>query len=300
MLRPTLAASLDCEQDIWDMFLIFKELWLSEKKDGIRGIKSSGKLWSREAKLIPNKRVQRALSDVPDGMDGEIMFIIDGDYDLHPPLEHINSVVTSDDKPWPKRWEPMFFGFDYQLMAHQYYWARYHEMIARWADNPDRPFRIITQTPMYSAEKVIERFNKIVKAGGEGICLRSPNTKYKEGRSTVNDACLLRFKKLMRDVATIWGFTPRERHVGEQERNAFGLAKRGTKKADLEEVEEIGALLGIHETLGRFKVGSGFTSDQRRKYFLKGTSLVGRQFLFEYRDTTHKGVPRNPIFKELI
>lgn len=300
MMRPTLACSLDTEQDIEDLFLIHNEIWLSEKKDGIRGIKSSNRLWSREAKLIPNRRLQRALSDVPNGLDGEIMFIIDGQDGVHPPLEHINSIVTSDNAQWPKRWTPMFYAFDFQVMHRMYYWARYMEMVARWADHPDKPYRVITQQPVYSAKKVIQLFNKVVNAGGEGICLRSPNTKYKEGRSTFNDACLLRFKKLMRERATIWGFTPLERHVGPQKRNAFGLAKRDGKKGNLEQVEELGALLGVHETLGRFKVGSGFTADQRRKYYLKGEKLVGREFLFEYRDTTHKGVPRNPTFIELL
>lgn len=295
MIRPTLAASIDTEDQIKELIRQFGGLYLSEKKDGIRGIISSGKIWSREAKPIPNRRLQKVFANLPEGLDGEIMFHID-DKPIHPPLEYINSVVTSKDLMWPKRWIPMFYAFDIQGLNGPF-WRRYRVLktLPITAN-----LRVVEQVRTDGLSEILWKFNKIVKHGGEGICLRNPNSLYKEGRATLNDGCLMRFKKLMRDTATIRGFTKLLRHTGKQDRNAFGLAKRDAKLSNLQEQEELGALLSIHDYFGHFKCGSGFTAEQRRKYYLKGEKLVGRQFVFEYRDLTHKGVPRNPVFIELL
>lgn len=297
MFRPTLAVSIDFEDQIGELLKRFETLFVSEKKDGIRGIADHG-MQSREAKRIPNKRIQHHFRHLPDGLDGEMMFWIDGMNGWHPPLEHINSVITSDDKPWPKRWTPMFHAFDYQYLngtfRERYKFLREHR--SRFPEI----LHVERQTEERTERDVLDIFDEVVESGGEGICLRNPDSYYKEGRSTLKDGCLMRLKKLIRDIAMVYGYTALERHVGAQKRNAFGLAKRDGKKENLETVEEIGALLAVHEKLGRFKVGSGFTADERKKFYLKGKKLVGKEFYFEYRDTTHKGVPRNPTFVRMV
>jgi DNA ligase 1 len=293
MIRPTLAASIDDESQILQALRDFGSLYMSEKFDGIRGITSSGQVWSREAKPIRNRHLQKIFKGLPEGLDGEIVFRIDNE-PIHPPLELINSVVTSYDMQWPRRWTPMFYAFDVQDVDLPYY-KRYDWIFGL---STLEHLHIVKQTKVFTMREIIPEFNKVVNRGGEGIILRNPKAKYKQGRSTLRDGVLMRFKRVRHGRATITGFTNLEKHIGVQDRNAFGLAKRDAKKSNMQQQAEIGALLGKHVTYGDIKVGSGFTAKQRKEYF--DVRNIGREFIFAYRDLTHKGVPRNPTFVEIL
>lgn len=297
MLRPLLACSIDDEEQIAELLRDHGSLFVSEKKDGIRGIKDRYGLRSREDKPIRNIHIQNYFADLPEGLDGEIMFDIDGE-EKHPPLEHINSVITSGMDKWPKRWVPRFYAFDIQRTGIPFH-TRF-EMLRdiQQRSKKDGPLKVLYQWECSQLSTILRQFDNVVGYGGEGICLRAPNAYYKQGRSTLREAALLRFKPVKQGRATIFAMTPLERHVGVQDRNAFGLAKRDSKKSNMQEQDELGALLGRTE-FGNVKVGSGFTASQRIEYFNKFVKLVGREFIYEYRDLTHKGVPRNPTFVEL-
>lgn len=296
MIRPTLAASIDTEDQIVQCLKQFGELMISEKKDGIRAIVWRGKLHSREAKPIPNKHLQEYFRFLPEGLDGELMFWIDNQNGNHPPLEHINSIVTSRDTKWPKRWTPVFHAFDYQLLGGPF---RYRYEFLKEHQDRDSGLYIQPQIIVDNLISIISFFKAVTDKRGEGICLRNPNSLYKQGRSTLNDGCLMRFKKLMKGTATITGLTNLLKHKGQQDRNAFGLAKRDSKLSNLQAEKLLGALIGVCE-FGTVKVGSGFTAKQREFFWQMGDNLLDLEFEFEYRDLTHKGVPRNPTFVRML
>lgn len=298
MIRPTLAVSIDTEEQLAAVLKEHGSLFTSEKKDGIRAIVSSGVLMSRQNKPIPNMHVQKFFSGLPEGLDGELIFGIDG-YDIHPPLEQINSVVTSRTAEWPKRWRPMYCVFDHQehLTTERMPFHHRYSDIKSWCNKMRRAgVWFIPQFDLTTMFNIIEYFKAVIEAGGEGICLRSPRSPYKKGRSTLRDGCLMRFKKLIKDQAVVIDSYPLERHVGSATVNSFGLAQRDSKLTNLLKDEtQIGGLVCFHPLLGKFKVGSGFTAAQRKRFAKEGSP---RHIVFEYRDLTHKGVPRNATFVE--
>lgn len=265
---------------------------ISEKKDGIRTVFSSGRLMSRENKPIPNERLQKHFQGLPEGLDAELLFKIDG-WDVYPPLEHINSIVTSKDKEWPKRWTPVLSCFDWQTTDDPPFSMRYAQVKVVCEKCLRRPD--VEAIPHYRFDKAADAlhyFNVVTSSDGEGICLRNPNALYKSGRATLEGGELMRFKKLMQGEAIVFGSEPLQRHVGERASNSFGLAKRDSKLTNmLTDETRIGALLCSWRGI-KFKIGSGFTDVQRKTFAIKPPEFIN----FEYRDVTHKGVPRNATF----
>lgn len=302
MIRPLLAQSIDTEEQLAEVLRMHGSLCVSEKEDGIRTIVSSG-LRSREDKLIPNRHLQSFFRMIPEGIEGELMFKIDG-MDVHPPLEQINSIVTSRDLLWPKRWTPVLKAFDLQPKPGQVTNKSFRQRYKQIKDIR----RVLDKSPMYvgrmeviphhemdNVTEIMEYFRFIIERGGEGICLRNPEAYYKQGRATLRGGELMRFKKLMQGRAKVLTWEPLKRHIGEQKPNSFGLAKRDSRLTNLlTDYTTLGALVCRHSTLGEFKVGSGFTEAQRKSYAKYPPAYI----IFEYRDVTHKGVPRNPTFVE--
>lgn len=299
MIRPLLAASIDMEEELQEVLKTHGTLMVSEKKDGIRTCTEKGGLMSRTGELIRNQRIQEYFKrlHLPEGIEAELVFNIDT-YEVHPPLEHINSVVSSDNEQWPRRWTPCLYAFDWQM--DKPFIQRYRELKTIERAVYHESFRVLPQYEFGLTSHILAKFRFITQRGGEGICLRNKLAYYKSGRATLKGGELMRFKKLMRDTASIVGFTNLLTHIGEQEIDPFGLAKRGSKKVDLHAEEKLGALICNHPIFGEFKLGSGFTDTQRRNMWEFQSTLLHRKALFEYRDTTAKGKPRNPIFKELI
>jgi DNA ligase-1 len=298
MLRPLLACSLDTEDDIRVALDLHGSLMVSEKKDGIRASVSSGQLTSRAGKPITNPHLQKHFENLPEGLEGELVFTIDR-WDIHPPLNQINSIVSSGDM-WPRRWTPMFLCFDWTGPSRFPFRDRYR-LLKNECNNLRRAgVWFIPQFEFNTLIEIVTEFQRVTKYGGEGICLRNPNARYKSGRSTIKGGELMRFKKLMADKAEIVGLTKLLTHVGPQDRNVFGLAKRDKKKENRKETEQLGSFQCIHPIFGEFSVGSGFTDDQRTRYGRLGETLIGSDCWFEYRDVTDLGKPRNPVFKELI
>ena len=152
MRRPTLAVSIDSEEQLTKVIREHGTLMVSKKEDGIRACTDEFVLLSREGKRIPNKHLQKEFRLLPAGLEGELVFSIDGS-DKRPPLEHINSIVTSKSKHWPKRWEPRFCAFDWQprLGSSQTFRQRYKQLL-KLRDALDDPcFQVINQHEMNRA-----------------------------------------------------------------------------------------------------------------------------------------------------
>ncbi len=113
--------------------------------------------------------------------------------------------------------------------------------------------------------------------GFEGLILRAPDAYYQEKRATT----MMKLKPRSSDTYRITGF--------------------------LEEVSIQGELKGslgaftVADTDGRtFKVGSGFTAEQRRIYWREREKLVGCIVHVKYQALTDRGVPWFPVFMEVV
>lgn len=295
ILRPLLAQSADTEQDLTNLLKRFGYMYLSEKIDGIRAIKGSdGILYARSGKPIANRHIQKAAKYIPTGFDMEISFWIDNKRLRRPTLESIESVVNSKEDKWPGRWRPMFYVFDRQIPGtFEYRIVSLDDY--NTVDNIAIGLIIHSHFKVDKLQSILNIFKSIIDAGGEGIILRAPLGGYKQGRSTLSEGLMIRYKKVTIDTADVIGFESSKTHTGVIEVNPFGLAKRDKKKENLRALDQVGSLTCTHPKYGEFNVG-GLTDAQKLSFFRN----LPKRIAFKHRDVTHKGKPRNPSFDRVI
>lgn len=135
--------------------------------------------------------------------------------------------------------------------------------------------------PHYLADdfnQLMDHYKRFLAEGYEGIIVRHVDAPYVRKRATT----MMKFKETKSDIYLITGVV--EEHD-----------KKGNPKGSL------GALVckGDDETL--FKVGSGFTFDDRQQLWKDREELIGKFCLVKYQHLTPgREVPRFPIFCKII
>ena len=105
---------------------------------------------------------------------------------------------------------------------------------------------------------------KVLKQGGEGLMLRAPGSLYEYKRSKT----LLKVKKFFDAEAIVLEHIPgKGKHID----------RMGALKVKWSEIE--------------FKIGSGFTDEQR-----ESPPNIGETITFKYQELTRAGKPRFPVF----
>jgi DNA ligase 1 len=130
----------------------------------------------------------------------------------------------------------------------------------------------------------------------EGLVIRIPSGRYKCGRSTIAEGLMIKMKPHDDCEAEIVGTEELMRNTNVMQRDNFGRAKRSSSNSGLISGDTLGAIVAITPDGDVFKVGTGFTSEQRRELWGLRDSLVG--CLVKYKcDTAHtRMVPRSPVF----
>jgi DNA ligase-1 len=135
----------------------------------------------------------------------------------------------------------------------------------------------------------------------EGVILRGINSPYKFGRSTLAEGYLLKWKVLADGEARVKGFIAKEFNNNPQEISELGYAKRSSSKEGMIKLDTLGALLveGINGKFEgvTFKIGSGFTEEQRKEIWNNKETYRNKTLTYEYQPTGTKNKPRQPIFK---
>jgi DNA ligase-1 len=129
---------------------------------------------------------------------------------------------------------------------------------------------VLPQNRCGDEDDLMKRMDEVMAKGGEGLMLKKAGSLYTAGRTTD----LLKVKRFHDAEAVVTGHQPgKGRHDG-----VMGALE----------------LLDYPECKVAFKVGSGFTDEQRRNalhYFPVGTIIT-----YRYQELTNDGVPRFPTF----
>lgn len=160
--------------------------------------------------------------------------------------------------------EPEFVYHIFDLISDEMYYQRLQKLIHM--DN---------SVPTYfckNFESLIKNEEWFIKSGYEGAMIRSPHGLYKHGRSTENEGYLLKLKRFLDAEATI---------IGVEEL----IHKNGTKSN----------LLGSLVTKD-FKVGTGFTMEQRADLWTRKNEIIDMTFTYKYQELSKYGIPRFPVF----
>ena len=293
--KPMLAGTLPSENEAVMPTLA------TPKIDGIRALVVGGRLVSRTLKLIPNTFVRETLESLlPEGADGELRY---GDTFQ----SSTSATMTADFKPSRKQPNVFtYFWFDYvKDSPTDTYQSRMQDIQNFMTEHSERIKEVTKSTgirivPLYpivitTVAELHDYETKVLDEGYEGVMLRKPNGPYKYGRSTLREGILLKLKRFSDAEAVVIGVEELMHNHNEAFEDALGHAKRSSHKKNKVAAGVLGALI-CHDHGVRFKVGSGFTGEQREQMWQHTASLIGKTCKYKFLQMGVKKAPRHPIF----
>lgn len=287
--RPMLAAKAT-DEELQALFKRGHPFLLSPKIDGIRALVVNGTLVSRTMKPIRNYYTQQLFGRPElEGLDGEL--VVGNPWDKNLMQQTSSGVMSYDGKP-----DVSYCVFDNYLWEGAFF-ERLHR--AKLQTTEDINLIYVGHELVHSYEELLEKEQLALSQGYEGVMLRHPNGPYKQNRSTLREAYLVKVKRFEDSEATVIGADPLYRNLNSAEEDERGYTKRSQSKAGKYADDLLGALLVRDNTTGiEFSVGSGFTEAQRRSLWAQGgTALVGRVIKYKsFKNAGVKTAPRHPIF----
>lgn len=291
----------DMTDDLFYSKIVFPVI-ATPKFDGIRCVtrdipRAPGTLCealTRSLKLVPNIHIAASIAaSCPPGLDGEIMTY---DHDLfNPPTMRNFNQIQSDvmgEKGIPF-WK--YHVFDCNIESRAVYEARLIDL-DRMENFPDFVVKVPT-THIESLSQLLEYEAEQVATGYEGICFRDPNSPYKYGRSTLREGWLIKMKRFVTEEAVIIGVEEEMANNNPIVLGTTGYAERSSHSANMSGKNRLGALVcrQLHEDQ-TFKVGTGFTAQQRQSLWDNRDDLVGKLITFKHQPHGSLNVPRIPVF----
>ena len=239
----------------------------SEKLDGIRAIWTGESLRSRTNKLFHAPKWFTAHFPVDTVLDGELFLARNS-------FEKTASIVmkkTPIDHEW-KNITYMVFDLPNNNAAFSERIKKVQTTVAAICKkNKECRVQLVPHTSIKNKGHLQEYYKKILNAGGEGVMLRLPSSKYERKRSKT----LLKYKPTTDTEAIIIGTTE-------------GKGK---------DTGALGALqVKLMSGAQQFKVGTGFTDKQRKSFWIKRNSIIGSVITFSFKGLTARGIPRHPVF----
>jgi ATP-dependent DNA ligase len=150
--------------------------------------------------------------------------------------------------------------------------------------NTNSPLRIVKHYFVDSVDDVMRHYDNFVDDGYEGFVLRHKSGLYE--RKRVNT--MMKFKPKKHDTYMIVGF--------EEEVSIHGVAKGALGALILDS-----DLIGNNGNNTRFKVGTGFTREQRIALWQERDALMGKWCKVAYQHITSANhVPRFPVFISIV
>ena len=282
------------------------------KIDGCRFGHLIGKPTGRSLKQHKNYYTNNFFdSEVFNGFDGEMACDQD---QTHPDLCRVTSSAlgTYEGQPFLKWWIfDVFNEHSYDLN----YFDRYKLAIQK----VNRLHRIypgllphLEVVPSYacaSLNDLLSYEEDFLELGYEGVIVRDPNAKYKQGRSTVREGGLLRIKRFIEAEARIIGLVEGETNNNEAQIDERGYTFRTSHKANKVGNGMIGSLIGLllknvyspFDNKLLFAAGQtvtispgSLTHDERKYYWENQEQIIGKISKFKLFPKGVKDKPRFP------
>lgn len=275
--KPMLAVAVE------DLNNIKFPVLCTPKLDGIRCLIVNGRAVSRKLKPIPNHHIRTYLEEhCLEGWDGEI--IIPGKT-----FNEVQSLVMTE------AGEP---DFEYQVFDWYEDGVGYLDRMSKLVDVVPWPKKITILYPIMvsSVDHLLQYERYCLDNGFEGVMLRTPDSLYKFGRSTLKQGWLLKLKRFKDAEATVIGFIEKMHNANEAKLDELGHTKRSSHKENLIPAGTLGTLVvkaGDYE----FGIGTGFDDEQRKTIWENRDAYLGKLVTFKYQEAGMLERPRFPVFK---
>ncbi|MDE2103021.1 MAG: ATP-dependent DNA ligase, partial [Patescibacteria group bacterium] len=262
----------------------------SHKLDGVRAVVLGGVVLSRSLKPIPNVHVQRQFGDVElTGLDGELIV---GDPTAADAFRHTTSVVMSEDADIKglKLWV-----FDSFRHPHISYRERMRDL-KLWAKK-NKLVRVVQQFEIGSLSDLYGFEAGVLGDGYEGIMVRSPEGRYKFGRSTVREGALLKLKRFRDSEAEVLGIEEQMQNNNAAIVNELGRTARSSHQKNKSGKNTLGRVFvrDLHTGV-KFHIGTGFDDALRKQIWDDPASYLGLILRYTYFPIGGKDKPRMPVF----
>lgn len=148
----------------------------------------------------------------------------------------------------------------------------------------------------HTLEELLEFEAMVLELGFEGICLRILDGKYKQGRSTVNSAELLRIKRQVDLDAIVKECIEAKSNKNEAKINELGHTERSTHQDNLVPKGMVGSFLCIDKETGKeIIVGAGkLKHDERIFIWENKEQYIGKTLKYKCFKYNEKDLPRFP------
>lgn len=295
--RPLLAATTERE----DLSKVEYPVYCSPKLDGIRTlIHPLHGPCTRKFKPVPNAHIRDALSalDVP-GLDGELMVLDQVNFKVLD-FNAIQSAVMS--RGGTPLWEYWVFDF---LNTSIPYGERYQMLETTLRDYLDErsldmeyQVKIVHQRLVHNEDELLECMATYLSEGYEGLIFRSPLKGYKEGRSTLKQQVLCKYKTFDEDSGVIVGIEPMMHNANVATKDVLGYTERSSHKEHMTALDMCGKLIVVMQDGERLAIGGGKGMDHalRTEIWENKDKYIGRHVEFTYQRHGMLDKPRFPQF----
>jgi DNA ligase-1 len=241
---------------IYNKSIDIKRYLVSEKLDGVRAFWDGKQLVSREGNRF-NAPVW-FIQDFPkQALDGELWIARNR-------FQQTVSIVRKD-HPVDKEWRQISYQLFELPNAEGSFEQRVQAMQALVNKLAIPHLKVIKQYRLKNTTLLTKKLDEVVAQGAEGLMLHRADALYQSGRSDV----LLKVKKYQDAEARVIEY----------------LSGKGRFS------EVMGSIIVEDDTGRRFKIGTGFTLQQR-----KNPPAIGSMITYKYFGRTKKGLPRFASF----
>lgn len=292
MIKPLKAPTKPITDDEIIALLADGPLIGSPKLDGFRGFvcPETNTLLSNSRKPYPNKYVQRVMSDPKyAGLDGE--FIIGDPTDPNVFNNTSGPLRRHNGEP-----EFTFYVFDLMLEPDMPYSDR-QKALEAYAHLPF--IEVLECAYLRTFDDVLYYEEHCLRAGYEGIMLRSPKGKYKFGRTTLREGNTFKRKPFDDAEAVIVGINEMMENCNEAYTDEMGRTKRSTCQENLVGKGTLGSFdLKCDLWDNVFNCGTmlNVTQEIRQELWERRDELVGKIITFKYQRYGSIDAPRIPVF----
>lgn len=287
-MKPLLATNYD------ESKLVFP-LIAQPKIDGVRGLTIQGRLVGRSLKTHANL-FTTALFSKPEynWLDGELTtFDITSPACCRITTGDINRIVGVPNVVWY-----VFDDIRPECLELPYL-QRLAALKMRIQNLPH--VEVIESRFIKSLEELLAYDDENLDRGYEGTILRRPDGLYKQGRSTVRSAELLRIKRFVEEEAVVLELEEGEINGNEARTNELGRTERSTHKANMIPNGQLGTMVCRDVKTGEIiRVAAGCMPHGDRKYYFKHPEdLLSKTIKYKFFPKGMKDKPRFPTFQTI-
>jgi DNA ligase-1 len=264
----------------------------SYKLDGIRAIVRNGVVVSRSMKPIPSRYVQERWGKMHlEGLDGELLV----PKQVGPTIYHDTySAVMTHGSEEPVR----FHVFDLVSNSESQYNYRRDRLEQLLDMVKDQEIIQLEQRHVETVKDILDMEQEALDAGHEGLIVRRPDGRYKQGRSTLKEGILVKVARFLTSEAIVDGFEEMYHNDNQAETNALGFTERSSHQANMRPSGMLGALL-VHDTKTgvAFRIGTGFDQELRKHIWAhRHSEYLGKIAKYKFKPYGVKDAPRQPSF----